>query len=138
MGVLGIVLLVMFIIVSILLVLMVVIQDEGSDSLGGVFAGTSNSAFGARSSSVLVKFTYVLGALFFVLAFGLALVNKTSSGNVESVAQKKLGGATGTEWWNAPAQSAAPGTTLPASGQSPSPAPSTPAAPPSTPATPTK
>ena len=78
MSVLGIVLLVFFIIVSILLVFMVVIQDEGSDSLGGIFAGGSSSAFGSRSSNVLQKFTYVLGGLFFVLAFSLALINKTS------------------------------------------------------------
>jgi len=107
MSVLGIVLLVFFIIVSILLVFMVVIQDEGSDSLGGIFAGGSSSAFGSRSSNVLTKFTYVLGGLFFVLAFSLALVNKTSSGNVESAAQKKLGGETQTEWWN-PTQTPAP------------------------------
>jgi preprotein translocase subunit SecG len=113
MGVLGIVLLVIFIIVSILLVLMVVVQDEGSNSLGGVFAGSSSSAFGARSSSVLVKFTYVLGGLFFVLAFSLAMVNKGSSGNVEALAQKKAAGVK-TEWWNAPAQAPAPAqTTLP-------------------------
>jgi preprotein translocase subunit SecG len=102
MGILGTVLLVVFIIVSILLILMVIIQDEGDDSLGGIFAGAGSTAFGARSSNVVVRFTYVLGALFFITAFSLALVNKTSGGNVEAAAQKKSA-ATTTEWWNAPA-----------------------------------
>jgi preprotein translocase subunit SecG len=105
MGILGTVLLVVFIIVSILLILMVVIQDEGDDGLGGIFAGAGSTAFGARSSNVVVRFTYILGALFFVTAFSLALVNKTSGGNVEAAAQKK-GAATTTEWWNAPTQTA--------------------------------
>jgi preprotein translocase subunit SecG len=128
MGVLGIVLLVFFIIVSILLVFMVIVQNESSDSLGGVFAGGSSSAFGARSSSVLVKVTYALGALFFVLAFSLALVNKTSSGNVEAAAQKKAQGSTATEWWkgSTTAPATVPGATLPSSGESaPAPAPAT-------------
>jgi preprotein translocase subunit SecG len=119
MGVLGIVLLVIFIIVSILLVFMVIIQDEGSDGLGGIFAGAGTSAFGARSSSVVVKFTYVLGGLFFVLAFSLALVNKTSSGDVEALAQKKAKATTNSEWWNAPAQTQAPTGLTPASGAVP-------------------
>ena len=123
MGVLGIVLLVIFIIVSILLVFMVIIQDEGSDSLGGIFAGGSSSAFGARSSNILVKFTYVLGGLFFVLAFSLALVNKTSSGNVEAAALKKTGNASTAEWWSAPAQSPAPAGLNAAGTESPNPAP---------------
>ncbi|HTX72047.1 MAG TPA: preprotein translocase subunit SecG, partial [Rectinemataceae bacterium] len=72
MGVLGIALLVVFVVVSLLLVIMVVIQDSDSDSLGGLFAGGSGSAFGSRSTNVVVRFTYVLGALFFVTAFSLA------------------------------------------------------------------
>lgn len=107
MGILGTVLLVVFIIVSILLIFMVIIQDEGDEGLGGIFAGAGSTAFGARSSNVVVRFTYILGALFFITAFSLALVNKTSGGNVEAAAQKKAAGAT-TEWWNAPAPQPAP------------------------------
>jgi preprotein translocase subunit SecG len=97
---------VLFVIVSLLLVFMVIIQDSDSDSLGGLFAGGSGSAFGSRSSNVVVRFTYILGALFFVTAFALALVNKSSLGAVEMAAQKK-GSASSGEWWNAPAQSSA-------------------------------
>lgn len=114
MGVLGIVLLVIFVIVSVLLVFMVVVQDEGSNSLGGIFAGGSSSAFGARSSNVLTKFTYALGGLFFVLAFSLALINKGSTGNVEAAAQQQAKEGQSTEWWNAPVQAPAATDTAPA------------------------
>jgi len=107
MSVLGIVLLVLFIVVSLLLTFMVIIQDSDSDSLGGIFAGGSGSAFGSRSSNVVVRFTYILGALFFVTSFALAIVNKSSTGNVEAAAKKSS--AESSEWWNAPVQAPAAG-----------------------------
>jgi preprotein translocase subunit SecG len=101
MGILSIILIVVFVITCALLILMVVIQDSDSDSLGGVFAGGSGSAFGSRSSNVVIRFTYVLGALFFVCAFSLALLNKSSVGNVEKAAQSAQSGSTtsSSEWW---------------------------------------
>ncbi len=108
MGILGVSLLVVFIIACILLVLMVIIQDSDSDSLGGIFAGGSGSAFGSRSTNVVVRFTYALGAIFFVCAFSLALINKSSVGNVEKAAQSQTKDSTATEWWNAKPQSSAP------------------------------
>lgn len=65
---------------------MVIIQDQDSEGLGGIFGGAGNAAFGSRSTNIVVKFTYVLGALFFVLAFSLAVVNKSSLGDVEAAA----------------------------------------------------
>ncbi len=120
MGILSIFILVIFIISCILLILMVIIQDSDSDSLGGIFAGGSGSAFGSRSSSVVTRFTTVLGVLFFVCAFGLALINKSSLGDVESAALQDT--ATSSQNWAdalgseaapdapdaAPAQDAAP------------------------------
>jgi preprotein translocase subunit SecG len=108
MGILGVFLLVVFIIACILLIFMVIIQDSESDSLGGVFAGGSGSAFGSRSTNVVIRFTYVLGALFFVCAFSLALINKSSVGNVEKAAQSQSKETTSTDWWNAKPQSSAP------------------------------
>jgi preprotein translocase subunit SecG len=108
MGILGIFLLVVFIIACILLIFMVIIQDSDSDSLGGVFAGGSGSAFGSRSTNVVIRFTYVLGALFFVCAFALALINKSSIGNVEKAAQSGREDKSSSEWWNAKPQSSAP------------------------------
>jgi preprotein translocase subunit SecG len=109
MGILGIILLVLFVIACLLLILMVIIQDSDSDSLGGVFAGGSSSAFGSRSTNVVVRFTYVLGAIFFVCAFSLAIINKSSLGNVEkAAAQNQAKDSTATDWWNTKPQSAAP------------------------------
>lgn len=98
MGIFGIVLLVLFIIVCLLLILMVVIQDSDGDSLGGLFSGAGNAAFGSRSSNVIVRFTYILGGLFFVVAFGLAMINRSNVGNVEAAVKAQGGQAT--EWWN--------------------------------------
>ncbi|MDR2481915.1 MAG: preprotein translocase subunit SecG [Spirochaetaceae bacterium] len=77
MDILSIFLLVIFIIVSLLLIMLVLIQSEEGDSLGGVFAGGSGSAFGSRSGNVLTKASSILGVLFFVLSFSLALLNRT-------------------------------------------------------------
>lgn len=109
MGVFGIVLLVLFAIVCALLIFMVIIQDEDSDGLGGIFAGAGNAAFGSRSSNVVVRFTYILGALFFVIAFGLALVNRGSIGDIDKAIQEK--GGQSTEWWDT--SSSAPAETAP-------------------------
>lgn len=96
----AILLLVIFVIVCVLLIFLVVIQDEDSDSLGGIFAGGSGSAFGSRSSNVVVKITYVLGTLFFITAFSMALINKSSTGNIETVVSQQVQQqTTSTEWW---------------------------------------
>ncbi|MEI6386922.1 MAG: preprotein translocase subunit SecG [Spirochaetota bacterium] len=128
MGILSIFLLVILVIVCVLLVFVVVIQNEGAEGLGGIFAGSSNSAFGSRSSTVIQRFTYVLGALFFVCSFSLALLDKGSMGNVEAEASKVKVAPTASEWWNganqapatpAPADAASPGTPAPATDAPP-------------------
>jgi preprotein translocase subunit SecG len=109
MGILGIILLVLFIIACIFLILMVIIQDSDADSLGGVFAGGSGSAFGSRSTNVVVRFTYVLGSVFFVCAFLLAIINKSSLGNVEkAAAQNQAKDSTATPWYESKPKSSAP------------------------------
>lgn len=107
MGLLSIILLVFFIIVAVLLVLLVIVQDQDSDDLGGIFSGASSSAFGSRATNVVVKFTYILGALFFVFAFSLALLNRSPTGSVEAAALRKAGQTTN-DWWGAESQAQAP------------------------------
>ena len=75
MGTISVVLLVVFIIVSVLLVLLVSIQDDGENGMG-LLGGRGTAAFGSHSGSVLTKTTFVLVFLFFALSLGLALVNK--------------------------------------------------------------
>jgi len=99
MGVLSVVLLVFFVIDAVLLVLLVLIQNEEGDSLGGIFAGGSNTAFGSRSGNFLTRATTVLGALFLVISLGLALLSRTPSGTgIEEEVKKLNTQESGTSW----------------------------------------
>ena len=92
-------LLVFFIIVAFLIVGLVLLQNEEGDSLGGLFSGGSNSAFGSRSGNVLTRATYTLITLFFVVTFFLAWLNKSpgDSGLQQDVQIQQA--ETATEWW---------------------------------------
>jgi preprotein translocase subunit SecG len=79
MSIIGIILLILFILAAALLIFFVLIQDEQGEGIGGMFAGGSGSAFGSRSGNVLTRITSILAASFFVLAFGLAFVNRSGS-----------------------------------------------------------
>jgi preprotein translocase subunit SecG len=99
MGILGIILLVFFVIVAVLLILLVLAQNEEGDSLGGIFAGGSGSAFGSRSGNVLTRATTVLGALFLIISLGLALLNRSPSGSGVEVQARNLEGGAGSGWF---------------------------------------
>jgi preprotein translocase subunit SecG len=99
MGILGIILLVFFMIVAVLLILLVLAQNEEGDSLGGIFAGGSGSAFGSRSGNVLTRATTVLGALFLIISLGLALLNRSSAGSGVEAQARNLEGNVGSEWF---------------------------------------
>ena len=102
MGIIEIFLLALFVITSLVLVLLVLIQDEQREGLGGIFGGGSSTPFGSRSGNVLTKFTSILGALFIVFAFGLAWLNKTAeSGDVVGAARRGTAVEQSTDWWNA-------------------------------------
>lgn len=79
MGTVGVVLLVAFVIVCALLVLLVLVQDDGSRGMGGLLGGRGTAAFGSHSASVLTRTTFTLVVLFFALALSLALLNRRSS-----------------------------------------------------------
>jgi preprotein translocase subunit SecG len=99
MTILSTVLLVFFLFLAILLVLLVLVQTEEGNSLGGIFAGGSDSAFGSRSGNVLTRATTVLGSLFLVLSLGLALLNRTPGGTgVEEAGRELYGDTTGGNW----------------------------------------
>ena len=99
MSILSIVLLVFFVIVAILLILLVLAQNEEGDSLGGIFAGGSGSAFGSRSGNVLTKATTVLGALFLIISLGLALVNRSPAGTGVEAAGRALTPGASADWF---------------------------------------
>ena len=88
MVVLNIILLVLFVVACVLIVFLVLLQNEEGDSIGGLFAGGSNSAFGSKSGNVLTKATYVLVTIFFVSSFLLAFLNRTSYGSIQGVQEE--------------------------------------------------
>lgn len=80
MGTLSLILLIVFGIVSVLLILLVALQDDGESGLGGVFGGSEGgSLFGAATSNVVIKITSVLAGLFIVLALVVAILSKNPS-----------------------------------------------------------
>ena len=91
--------LVFFVIVAILLILLVLAQNEEGDSLGGIFAGGSGSAFGSRSGNVLTRATTVLGALFLIISLGLALLNRSPTGSGVEAAGRALSPETTADWF---------------------------------------
>lgn len=108
MGIFSAILLVVFIISAILLVLVVLVQDEQGEGLGGIFGGGSSAPIGNRSGNILTRTTSILGAIFLLASFGLAWLNRTpESGNVEAAARKLEATKSGqVEWWKAPAPAA--------------------------------
>ena len=108
MSVISIILLVVFVIICVLTVGIVLLQNDESDGMGGLFGGAGSQAFGSRSANVLTKTTYVLVALFFITSFGLALMNKSSVApdlDVPSAPAQEQNG----EWWT---EGSSTGTTL--------------------------
>jgi len=99
MSILGIILLVFFVIIAILLVLLVLAQNEEGDSLGGIFAGGSGSAFGSRSGNVLTRATTVLGALFLIVSLGMALLSRSPSGSGVEAAGRAMNPTAGSDWF---------------------------------------
>ena len=103
MGVLSLILLILFGIVSVLLTIIVALQDEGDSGLGGVFGGSGGSLFGAATSKVVIKITSVLAAVFLALALTFAIINKTSVrdsllNNVNETVQTDVD--TTTQWYS--------------------------------------
>jgi preprotein translocase subunit SecG len=78
MEVLTTILYVIFALTSVVLVLIVLIQDEGGEGFGGIFGGGSTTPFGSRSGNVLTKFTSILATLFIIICVILGLINKSS------------------------------------------------------------
>ncbi|MDR1467991.1 MAG: preprotein translocase subunit SecG [Spirochaetaceae bacterium] len=108
MSVLNTILLVLFVVVAILLILLVLVQNEEGDSLGGVFAGGGGSAFGSRSGNILTRASSVLGGLFLVLAFVMALLTRSPQGTgVEAAGRALITDETpGSAWWDEDAANA--------------------------------
>ncbi len=68
-------LLAIFVLVSLLLVLVVLMQRPKSEGLGAAFGGAvTENIFGAQTTNVLTKITAWLAGIFFVLTFALSIL----------------------------------------------------------------
>ena len=68
-------LLAIFVLISLLLILMVLMQRPKSEGLGAAFGGgMTENLFGAQTTNVLANFTRYLGGLFFGLALLLSVL----------------------------------------------------------------
>lgn len=109
---------VFFVIVSVLIVGLVLLQNEEGDSLGGLFAGGSNSAFGSRSGNVLTKATYTMVTLFLVISLLLAWLNKSPGDSGVQKAAQMQQAETAAEWWKENEQAKNSEETVPAADTS--------------------
>lgn len=101
MSVLGIVLLVIFCVAALLLLFLIAIQDENSVGLGGIFGGNSDSAFGSGTAGFITKATTILAIIFMVFSLLVALINKSSQDEIDSMiaaSSKTVVEETGTTW----------------------------------------
>ncbi|MBO4394055.1 MAG: preprotein translocase subunit SecG [Spirochaetales bacterium] len=97
MAVLSIILLVLFVLVSLFLIFLVSIQSEDNSGLGGIFGGSSDTAFGGRSNRVMNKITAYTVAAFVILAIAVAFVNKSSDSSVLSSLKNSAAATSTTE-----------------------------------------
>jgi preprotein translocase subunit SecG len=124
-------LLVIFVVVCLLLAVVVLIQRPKQEGLGAAFGGgVTDQLFGARSTDVFQKATWVLGTLFFLLCFTLAILISKQNKSKSLLTDSKPVAAASKDQPKAPVEAPAP----PASLVNELPATETPAAPTETPA----
>jgi preprotein translocase subunit SecG len=100
MGLVSAILLIFFVIASVFLILLVLVQDEHGEGLGGLFSG-SGASFGPRTGNVLTRFTTILAAAFLAGAFAVAWLNRTPElGDVVSRARlEAIQSGEQDAWW---------------------------------------
>jgi len=94
-------LLVTFIISAIFLVIIVLMQDEQGEGLGGIFGGGGAAPVGNRSGNILTKATSIVAVIFLVSVAGYAYINRIpESANIEAAARQLEGEDAGVlQWW---------------------------------------
>jgi preprotein translocase subunit SecG len=80
----------LFVLVSLLMVLVILMQRPKSEGLGAAFgAGVTENIFGAQTTNVLVKFTAWLAGIFFALTLALSILN-AHKGTANSAFRREL------------------------------------------------
>ena len=66
----------LFVLVSVIMVLVILMQRPKSEGLGAAFGGgVTENIFGAQTTNVLVKFTTWLAGIFFALTLAISILN---------------------------------------------------------------
>ncbi len=85
------ILLVFYILVSLLMILVILMQRPKSEGLGAAFGGgVTDNIFGAQTTNVLVKFTGWLAGIFFFLTFALSVLYSHRSGAASGLRQQLM------------------------------------------------
>src|SRR5215210_4524352 len=83
--------LVFYVLVTLLMILVILMQRPKSEGLGAAFGGgVTENIFGAQTTNVLVKFTAWLAAIFFFLTFGLSVLYAHRSGASSGLRQELM------------------------------------------------
>jgi preprotein translocase subunit SecG len=98
---LSIILLVIFAMAALIMILVIMLQDDQGEGIGGLFGGGSTTPFGSRSGNILTRFTSILGAIFIVGAFALAWLNRSpeTTDIVEKARLEQIQEAEQSNWW---------------------------------------
>lgn len=91
---------VVFVVSAVILTVIILLQDDQGEGVGGLFGGGSGSAFGPRTGNVLTKFTSIVAAIFLLSAFGVAWLSRTgTSEDIEAKAKAKMLEEEGSSSW---------------------------------------
>jgi preprotein translocase subunit SecG len=84
---------VLFVILSILLIIIILLQSDKSAGMG-ILGGASNTAFGSSTADIITKITTVMVALFMVGSLGLSVVESYRARSLEKdlLNEEKSGG----------------------------------------------
>ena len=75
MSIISIILVVIFATSALITILIILIQDDQGEGIGGMFGGGSSTPFGSRSGNVLTRFTGIVATVFICAALALAWVS---------------------------------------------------------------
>lgn len=85
------VLLVFYVLVTVLMILIILMQRPKSEGLGAAFGGgVTDNIFGAQTSNVLTKITGWLAGTFFFLTFALSVIYAHRSGGSGALRQELM------------------------------------------------
>src|SRR5439155_26910434 len=107
----------LFVLVSVVMVLVILIQRPKSEGLGAAFGGgVTENIFVAQTTNVLVKFTGWLAGIFFALTFTLSILYAHKASRDTGLRQELLKQQSGALPSASPAAAKPSGSAAPASG----------------------